>query len=113
MPNYYFTYWIARYGKDAFINLADKICKNIKIQAEIIKKVGKDEFLSEYCMIVYFIVSLNYSGLNTKQISFMLDLSITPGTSIAFPPAKILEEQKEVIQEIEEYIRRDLKYYNK
>ena len=113
MPNYYFTYWIARYGKDAFKNLADKICQNIKIPTSIIKALGKDEFLIEYCIVVYNIVALNYFGLNTRQISFMLDLAITPGTSKAFPPVEILEAQKEVIPEIEKYIRKDFYFYKK
>lgn len=111
MTNYYFTYWIARYGKDAFKNLADKICKNIKIPASIIEVLEKDELLTEYCIVVYCIVALNYFGLNTKQIAFMLDLSITPGTSKAFSPSEILEAQKRVIPEIEEYIRKDFNFY--
>lgn len=113
MPNYYFTYWIARYGKNALHNLMHKICQNIKVPIEIIEKLGKDEFLAEYCIIVYCTIALNYFGLNTKQIAFMLDLSITPGTSKAFPPSEILEDQKEVIPEIEEYIRKDLNLYKK
>lgn len=111
MPNYYFTYWIARYGKDAFKNLTDKICQNIKIP--IIKTLEKDEFLTQYCIVVYNIIALNYFGLSTNQIAFMLDLSITPGTSVAFPPGEILKDQKELIPEIEDYIKRDLKLYNK
>ena len=113
MPNYYFTYWIASHGKDAFKNLADKICQNIKIPTPIIKALGKDEFLIEYCIVVYNIVALNYFGLSTNQISFMLDLSLTPGTSKVFPPCEILEAQKEVIPEIEEYIRKDFNFYKK
>ncbi len=113
MPNYYFTYWIARYGKKALKDLMDKMCKHIRIPVDIIKAVGKDEFLTEYCIVVYYIITLNYFGLSTKQISLLLDLSFTPGVSKAFPPTEILEDQKEVIQEIEEYIRKDLKYYNK
>lgn len=54
MPNYYFTYWIASHGKDAFKNLADKICQNIKIPTPIIKALGKDEFLIEYCSFKLF-----------------------------------------------------------
>lgn len=113
MPNYYFTYWIARYGKDAFKNLADRICQNIKIPIEIIKKIGKDEVLVQYCIVVYYVVALNYFGLNKKQIALMLDLGLTPGTSIALPPCEILKDQKELIPEIENYIKRDLKLYNK
>ena len=113
MPNYYFTYWIARYGKDAFKNLADRICQNIKIPIEIIKKIGKDEVLVQHCIVVYYVVALNYFGLNKKQIALMLDLGLTPGTSIAFPPCEILKDQKELIPEIENYIKRDLKMYNK
>lgn len=43
----------------------------------------------------------------------MLDLSLTPGTSKTFPPSEILEAQKEVIPEIEEYIRKDFNFYKK
>lgn len=113
MSNYYFTYWIARYGKEAFKDLADKICKNIKIPEPIIKTLRKDEILTEYCIVVYCIIALNYFGLNTNQIAFILDLAITPGTSKAFPPYKILEAQKEVIPEIEKYIRKDFNFYKK
>lgn len=31
----------------------------------------RDEFLIEYCIVI---VALNYFGLSTNQISFMLDL---------------------------------------
>ena len=113
MPNYYFTYWIARYGKEALHDLMHKICQNIKVPISIIEELGKDEFLTEYCIVVYCIVALNYFGLNTRQISFMLDLAITPGTSKAFPPGEILRDQEELIPEIEDYIRKDLKLYNK
>lgn len=70
----------------------------------------RDEFLIEYCIVI---VALNYFGLSTNQISFMLDLSLTPGTSKTFPPSEILEAQKEVIPEIEEYIRKDFNFYKK
>lgn len=112
MPNYYFTYWIARYGKETFKNLVDKMCQKIKIPIEIIEKVGKDEVLVQYCLVVYYVIALNYLGLNKKQIAFMLDLGLTPGTSVAFPPSEILRDQEELIPEIEDYIRRDLKLYN-
>ncbi len=111
MPNYYFTYWISRYGKDAFHDLMNKICQNVKVPISIIEKFGKDEFLTEYCLVVYCTVALNYFGLNTRQIAFMLDLAITPGTSKAFPPIEILKTQKEVIPEIEKYIRKDFYFY--
>lgn len=94
-----------------FSKVSDKICQNIKIP--IIKALGKDEFLIEYCIVVYNIVALNYFGLSTNQISFILDLSLTPGTSKVFPPCEILEAQKEVIPEIEEYIRKDFNFYKK
>lgn len=96
-----------------FSKVSDKICQNIKIPIPIIKAPGKDEFLIEYCIVVYNIVALNYFGLSTNQISFMLDLSLTPGTSKAFPPSEILEAQKEVIPEIEDYIRKDFNFYKK
>ena len=43
----------------------------------------------------------------------MLDLGLTSGTSVAFPPDEILNDQKELIPEIEDYIKKDLKLYNK
>ena len=113
MQNYYFTYWIARYGKETFKNLADRICQKIKIPIEIIKSFNKDEVLLQYCLVVYYVVTLNYFGLNKRQITLMLDLGLTPGTSVAFPLGEILEAQKEVIPEIEEYIRKDFKFYKK
>ncbi len=112
MPNYFFTYWIARYGKETLKNLVDKMCQKIKIPIEIIEKVGKDEVLVQYCLVVYYVIALNYLGLNKKQIAFMLDLGLTPGTSVAFPPDEILRDQEELIPEIEDYIKRDLKLYN-
>ena len=96
-----------------FSKVSDKICQNIKIPIPIIKAPGKDEFLIEYCIVVYNIVALNYFGLSTNQICFILDLSLTPGTSKVFPPCEILEAQKEVIPEIEEYIRKDFNFYKK
>lgn len=113
MSNYYFTYWIARYGKNAFKNLADKICQKIKLPIEIIEKIGKDEVVAQYCLVIYYVVALNYLGLNKRQIAFMLDFGLPPGTSETFPPGGILEYQKELIPEIENYIRRDLKLYNR
>lgn len=53
-------------------------------------------------------VTLDYFGLNTQQISYFLDFSITLGTSKLFPPAKILEDQKDVIPDIVKYIEKDL-----
>ena len=57
------------------------------------------------------IVSLHYFGLETRQISLLLDLAIEVGASKAFPPNEILEIHKEVIPEIEDFIKQDLNLY--
>ena len=72
MPNYYFTYWIARYGKDAFKNLADRICQNIKIPIEIIKKIGKDEVLVQHCIVVYYVVALMIRPIFRQHLKFRI-----------------------------------------
>lgn len=39
MDNYYFTYWIARYGKDNIEKLCKKVCRKITVPLEIKKEV--------------------------------------------------------------------------
>lgn len=111
MNNYYFTFWIARHGKENFKNLSSKVCHNISIPKEIKENMNTDEYLFHYFFIVYCSVALKYFGMDTKQISFALDLLIAPGTSKTFPPNKIFEDQKNVIPEIEKYIIQDLEIY--
>lgn len=111
MDNYYFTYWIKRYGRNKFKELSDKVCKKISVPLKIKKKLGTDEYLFHYFYVVYFTIALNYFGLNEKQIAFLLDLSLAPGTCKLFSPFEILEVQKDVIPEIEEYVKKDLLAY--
>lgn len=40
-----------------------------------------------------------------------INLSLIPGICKLFPPSKILEVQKDVIPEIEEYVKKDLILY--
>lgn len=111
MDNYYFTFWIKRYGRKAFRELSDKICTKISVPLEIKGKMNKDEYLFHYFYVVYYTITLNYFGLDIKQISLLLDMSLTPGTSKLFPPDEILKVQKDVIPEIENYIKKDLTMY--
>lgn len=111
MENYYFTYWIKRYGKEKFQDLTTKVFKNMKLPKNIGTIVSKDEYLFHYFFITYYIVALHYFGLNTNQISLLLDLAIETGASKAFSPEEILELHRENIAEIEEFIKQDLKLY--
>lgn len=111
MDSYYFTYWIARYGKENFKRLTNKVCTKISVPSKIGKKFGTDEYLFQYFFVVYYTIALNYFGINLEQISFLIDLSLTPGTCKLFPPSEILEVQKDVIPEIEEYVKKDLLSY--
>lgn len=108
MENYYFTFWIAKYGKNEFTKLINKVARNATIPKELKGKVDKDEYLFHYFWVVYCIVSLKHFGLNLKQISFMLELCLSTGTSKLFPPAEILEVQKDIIPDIVKYIEKDL-----
>ena len=38
MDSYYFTYWMARYGKTNFSKLCKKVCRKITIPLEIKKE---------------------------------------------------------------------------
>lgn len=112
MSSYYFSYWIARYGKISFKKLSKKVCTKIIVPPKIREECGADQYLFHYFFVVYYVIALNYLGLNIEQISFILDLSLTPGTCKLFSPSEILEVQKDVIPEIEEYIKKDLKLYS-
>ena len=111
MNNYYFTFWIARHSKESFKGLSSKVCHNVSIPQEIQENINTDEYLFHYFFIVYCSVALKFFGLNIEQISFALDLLITPGTSKIFPPDKTFEIHKDVIPEIEKYILQDLDAY--
>lgn len=111
MENYYFTYWIKRYGREKFQDLTTKVFKNMILPKGIGTTVSKDEYLFHYFFMTYYIVSLHYFGLDTRQISLLLDLAIEAGASKAFPPNEILEIHKEVIPEIEDFIKQDLNLY--
>ena len=112
--NLYFTYWIKRYGIEKFKILTDKICSKAVIPAEIKNSpdYNKDIFLFHYFWIVYCIVSYNYFGLNTKQISMCLDLSVAPGTCKMYSPAEVLKVQKDNIPYMLEFIKKDLELYS-
>lgn len=112
MDNYYFTYWIKRYGRKNLKELSDKVCEKATVPLKICQKYGTDEFLFHYFYTVYYTVALQYFGLDTKQISLLLDMALAPGICKLFSPDKILEVQKDVIPEIEQYIQKDLKLYN-
>ena len=111
MNNYYFTFWIARHSKENFKALSSKVCHNASIPQEIQENINTDEYLFHYFFIVYCSVALKFFGLNIEQISFTLDLLITPGTSKIFPPEKTFEIHKDVITEIEKYVLQDLETY--
>ena len=111
MENYYFTYWIKRYGREKFQDLTTEVFKNMKLPKGIGTTVSKDEYLFHYFFMTYYIVSLHYFGLDTRQISLLLDLAIEAGASKAFPPNEILKIHKEVIPEIEDFIKQDLNLY--
>lgn len=42
MENYYFTFWIAKYGKNEFTKLINKVARNATIPRELKGKVDKD-----------------------------------------------------------------------
>ena len=111
MYKYYFTYWIAKYGREEFERLTKKICRKITVPLGIRKKPGIDEYIFHYVLVTYYIIALNYFGLNAKQIAVMTDIAFVPGTSKLFPPGNILRVQADVIPEIEKYIENDFKCY--
>lgn len=108
MGNYYFTYWINKHGKDEFAKLANTVASNTTIPKSIKGKINNDEYLFHYFWVVYCIVTLNYFGLDSEQISFVLDLFMKMGISKVFRPSEILEVQKDVIPDIVKYIEKDL-----
>lgn len=113
MDNYYFTFWIKRYGKGAFRQLINKVCSKITVPLEMKKKINTDEYLFHYFYVVYYTIALNYFGLDIKQISVLIDMSLTPGTCELFSPEEILKVQKDVIPEIENYVKKDLELVDK
>ncbi len=113
MDKLFFTFWIARYGKDEFKKLTDKICGKIKVPKEI-KEDGmtSDEYLFNYFYIVYYTVALKYFNVSIDKICLLIDLAFMPGACKLFPPSEILEVQEENIPQIIYYIEKDLKTYN-
>ncbi len=111
MDKYYFTYWIAKYGRKKFENLEKKICRKITVPLKIKRGLETDEYLFHYFFITYYTIALHYFGLDTKQIAMMIDIAFVPGTSKLFPPEHILKLQVDVIPEIEKYIENDFKCY--
>lgn len=112
MESFYFTYWISKYGKEQFKKLTSKVCSKISVPSKVKNEFWTDEYLFQYFYVVYYTITLNYFGLNRKQISFLLDLSLTPGTCKIFSPSEILKVHKDVIPEIEEYVKCDFISYN-
>lgn len=110
MYNDYFTFWIQRHGRKDFEELINKVCQNTTIPKKI-QSIPKDDYLFHYFFIAYCIITLDYFGLTSHQISFILDLSLTLGICKAFPPERILEEQKNVIPDVLEFVKKDLEIY--
>lgn len=113
MERIFFTYWIARYGKESFRQLTNKVCHKLRISKAILKKVDIDQYLFNYFAIVYFVVALDYFKVSVDKICFLLDLAFVPGTCKLFSPAEILKVQKDNIPEIIKYVEKDLKIYKK
>lgn len=113
--NLYFTYWIKRYGIDNFKTITHKVCSKAIIPEEIKKApdYNSNVYLFHYFWMVYCIVSYHHLGLNTKQISMCLDLSVAPGTCKMYNPTEILEIQKDNIPYMLEFIKKDLELYSK
>lgn len=113
MDKLFFTYWIARYGKENLKDITGKVCSKIKVPKEIKENViDLDEYLFNYFYIVYYTIVLNYFNVSIDKICLLVDLAFTPGTCKLFPPSEILEVQKENIPQIIYYIEKDLKIYN-
>ncbi len=111
MYKYYFTYWIAKYGREEFERLTKKICRKITVPLKIKKESDTDEYLFHYFFVTYYSIALHYFGLDVKQIAMMIDIAFVPGTSKLFPPGNILRVQADVIPEIEKYVENDFKCY--
>lgn len=108
MERLFFTYWIARYGKESFKRLSSKVCQRHKVPFVIKQKVNLDEYLFNYFAVVYYIIALDYFQISIDKICFLMDLAFTPGTCKLFPPKEVLEVQKDNIPEIISYIKKDL-----
>lgn len=111
MENDYFTFWIRKYGREIFSNLANNVVSKTSLPEKLKGKIDKEDYAFHYFWIVYCIVALNHFGLSNEQISFYLDLSIKTGASQLYKPSEILEIQKDNIPEIIKYINEDLKVY--
>lgn len=112
MPNYYFSYFMKEYGEDNFQNLINKILSTANIREEIKKFSLSGDWQFLYFFAVFYIITLNYFKLDIKQISICLDIVIAPGTSSLINPSEILKKQKNIIPEIENYIKKELKNYD-
>lgn len=110
--NFYFTYWMARYSKEEFSNLATKMCRNVEVPKEVKEKNETDEYIFHYFYALYSAVALDFFGLNSKQIEMCFDLMITVGCSKLYPPAELLEKHKDVVPEILEYVKKDFLIYS-
>jgi hypothetical protein len=108
MERLFFTYWIARHGRENFEKLSTRVCQKLKVPLIIKQKVNLDEYLFNYFAITYYIVALHYFQISIDKICFLIDLAFTPGTCKLFPPKEVLEMQKDNIPEIISYIKKDL-----
>lgn len=113
MENYYFTFWIAKHGKEKFTELINNVVSKSTMPKALKGKVDINEYAFHYFWAVYCIVALKHFGLSEKQISFYLDLSMVTGCSKLFIPSEILEVQMDNIPEIVKYIEMDLNDYDK
>lgn len=111
MDRHYFTFWIAKYGKQNFKELIDKACHKISVPEKILEKKLVDEYLFNYFYVVYFTIMLHLFGISEDKIGFILDYSLTPGVCKLFSPSEILKVQKDLIPEIKKYIDKDLAIY--
>ncbi len=110
MGDNYFSYWVARHGRNAFINLVNKVCKKVKVPEKVEEQLKKEEYLIQYFYMVYYIVTLDHFGLDAKHIYFILDF-LHLGAYQEFSPEEILKVQKDAIPDILYYVEKDLEKY--
>ena len=110
--DYYFTYWIRNHSKEEFKSISDKVLNKVHFPKILKMCVSKDELAISYFFMVYVIITMHIFGLDTKQISFLLDMTITTDTSKCFKPEEVLKNHADAIPIIEKYVRKDLQKYN-
>lgn len=110
MELYFFALWIREHGNKKYEKLMNKITSTISRPPDIVKK-EEAAFFIHYFYIAYMVSVLNYFGMNENQICYFMDSFIGAQLCSEIKPKEILASEKDIVQEMQKYIKEDIKQY--